>query len=137
MPKSTDLPDDLKELVYRNALQIGDTHFDDDCRRLTEAIEEVLEEKAAELAPQEKERLEHESRAQPLPVTSSGKSKEDEPPDEMPKPVYPPAPKPAEPEREKPQPRRGRNRRKESLEAANRYFGDRGSPGGRWIHLPR
>src|SRR5271165_1844980 len=105
MPKSTDLPDDLKELVYRNALQIGDTHFDDDCRRLTEAIEEVLEEKAAELAPQEKERLEHESRAQPLPVTSSGKSKEDEPPDEMPKPVYPPAPKPAEPEREKPQPR--------------------------------
>src|SRR5271165_999741 len=105
MPKSTDLPDDLKELVYRNALQIGDTHFDDDCRRLTEAIEEVLEEKAAELAPQEKERLEHESRAQPLPVASSGKSKEDEPPDEMPKPVYPPAPKPAEPEREKPQPR--------------------------------
>jgi hypothetical protein len=44
MPTSTDLPDDLKQLVYRNALEIGDTHFDDDCRRLVAAIEEVLKE---------------------------------------------------------------------------------------------
>jgi hypothetical protein len=29
------------------------------------------------------------------------------------------------------------NWRKEAVEAGNRYFGDRGSPGGRWTHLPR
>lgn len=44
MPRSTDLPDDLKQLVRRNALEVGDTHFDDDCRRLIAAIEQVLEE---------------------------------------------------------------------------------------------
>ena len=43
MPRSRDLPDDLKSLVRRNALQVGDTHFDDDCRRLVAAIEQVLE----------------------------------------------------------------------------------------------
>ena len=43
MPKSTDLPDDLKRLARQNALLIGDTHFDDDCRRLVAAIEEVVE----------------------------------------------------------------------------------------------
>ncbi|MBV8642212.1 MAG: toll/interleukin-1 receptor domain-containing protein, partial [Verrucomicrobia bacterium] len=43
MPRSTDLPDDLKPLVRRNALEITDTGFDDDCRRLGVAIEEVLE----------------------------------------------------------------------------------------------
>ena len=44
MPRSADLPDDLKQLVRRNALEVGDTHFDDDCRRLIAAIEQVLEE---------------------------------------------------------------------------------------------
>jgi hypothetical protein len=43
MPRSTGLPDDLKQLVYLHALQVGDTHFDDDCRRLVAAIEQVLE----------------------------------------------------------------------------------------------
>ena len=43
MPPSIDLPDDLKQLVRRNALQVGETHFDDDCRRLLAAIEQVLE----------------------------------------------------------------------------------------------
>jgi hypothetical protein len=58
MPQSGDLPDDLKDLTYRNALEIGETHFDDDCRRLREAIEEVLREKATEdRAREEKERL--------------------------------------------------------------------------------
>jgi hypothetical protein len=37
MPPSTDLPDDLKPLVSRNALLIKDTGFDDDCRRLVAA----------------------------------------------------------------------------------------------------
>jgi hypothetical protein len=42
MPRSADLPDDLKLLVRRQALQIADTHFDDDCRKLADAIEQVL-----------------------------------------------------------------------------------------------
>jgi hypothetical protein len=61
MPRSTDLPDDLKQLVHRNALQIGDTHFDDDCRRLVAAIEQVLERNtAAQREREEKERLKNE-----------------------------------------------------------------------------
>jgi TIR domain len=51
MPRSTDLPDDLKQLVRRNALEVGDTHFDDDCRRLIAAIEQVLEAAQAERPP--------------------------------------------------------------------------------------
>jgi hypothetical protein len=67
MPQSTDLPNDLKQLVRRNALQVGETHFDDDCRRLVAAIEEVFEKTAAERREHgEKERLEHEPKAQPL-----------------------------------------------------------------------
>jgi hypothetical protein len=38
MPRSTDLPDDLKQLVFQNALQVGDAHFDDDCDSETEFI---------------------------------------------------------------------------------------------------
>ena len=48
MPRSTELPDDLKPLVHRNALRISDTSFDGDCRRLVAAIEQVLEKTAAE-----------------------------------------------------------------------------------------
>jgi hypothetical protein len=65
MPQSTDLPDDLKSLVRRNALQIGDTHFDDDCRRLVAAIEQVLEKNTATPREgEEKKRLEHEPQSQ-------------------------------------------------------------------------
>ena len=42
MPRSTELPDDLKMLVRRNALRISDTSFEDDCRRLVFAIKEAL-----------------------------------------------------------------------------------------------
>jgi len=52
MPRSTGLPDDLKQLVYLHALQVGDTHFDDDCRRLVAAIEQVLE----KTTPEQRER---------------------------------------------------------------------------------
>jgi hypothetical protein len=48
MPKSSELPNDLKPLVRRNALQVSDERFDDDCRRLTVAIRQVLEKTAAE-----------------------------------------------------------------------------------------
>jgi hypothetical protein len=62
MPRSTDLPDDLKQLARRQALQVGDTHFDDDCRRLVAAIELVLEKAAAEHSErEEEERWEHSS----------------------------------------------------------------------------
>jgi hypothetical protein len=37
MPFATELPDDLKPLVRRNALQISDTSFDGDCQRLIAA----------------------------------------------------------------------------------------------------
>jgi hypothetical protein len=63
MPRSIDLPDDLKSLVRRNSLRIGDISFDDDCRRLTAAIEEVLEKNAAEQRDrEEKERLDTEGK---------------------------------------------------------------------------
>ena len=47
MPRSTDLPEDLKPLVRHNALLITDTSFDGDCQRLAAAIRQVLEEAAA------------------------------------------------------------------------------------------
>jgi TIR domain len=109
MPRPTDLPDDLKALVRRNALRISDTGFEDDCRRLLGAIEQVLEKNAAERRErEEKERLEHEPQAQPpSPVAPSpppAKSEAANPSAETPKVVYPLPPKPAEPEREKPPP---------------------------------
>jgi tetratricopeptide (TPR) repeat protein len=39
MPKATDPPEDLKTVVRRNALRITDASFNDDCKRLTPAIE--------------------------------------------------------------------------------------------------
>src|SRR6266436_4869461 len=59
MPRSIELPDDLKPLVRRNALQVTDTGFDDDCRRLVAAMEQVLAERRER---EEKERLETERR---------------------------------------------------------------------------
>jgi hypothetical protein len=95
MPQADDLPDDLKSLVRRNALQVGDTHFDDDCRRLVAAIEQVLEKKP----------LEHESQAQsPTPAAPSRspqKSEAGETPAETQKVVCPSTPNPVEPEHEK------------------------------------
>src|SRR3974390_3527553 len=57
MPRSTQLPDDLKPLVRRNALQISDISFDGDCQRLAAAIKEVLEKAATE----RRERDEHQA----------------------------------------------------------------------------
>jgi hypothetical protein len=63
MPRSADLPDDLKPLVRRNALQISDTSFDGDCQRLVDAIEQVLEPITALSRDRKgKERLEDERR---------------------------------------------------------------------------
>src|SRR5271166_3466047 len=62
MPRSTDLPDDLKPLVRRNALRISDTSFDGDCQRLVATIREVLEKAAKEEQEREKNRLDAERR---------------------------------------------------------------------------
>lgn len=63
IPRSPDLPDDLKPLGRRNALRVSDTGFNDDCRRLVTAIKEVLEQNAAELRErEEKGRLEIEQK---------------------------------------------------------------------------
>src|SRR5262249_35816430 len=72
MPRSMDLPDDLRSLVWLNALSItAGTYFDVDCQRLAAAIRQVFEKVAAEeqerLATEqrqreEKERLETEAR---------------------------------------------------------------------------
>jgi TIR domain-containing protein len=54
IPRSLDLPDDLRPLVRRNALRISDTSFNDDCRRLISTIEQVLEKIATERPEREK-----------------------------------------------------------------------------------
>jgi hypothetical protein len=55
VPRSTELPDDLKPLVRRNAFQISDTSFDRDSERLVAAIEGVLEDNTPERQREAKE----------------------------------------------------------------------------------
>ena len=43
IPRSGDLPDDLKPLVRRNALEVSHTRFKGDCARLIAALERILE----------------------------------------------------------------------------------------------
>ncbi len=43
MPGEGDLPDDLKLLARRNAIEINDTHWDSDLAQLVETLERVLE----------------------------------------------------------------------------------------------
>jgi hypothetical protein len=63
MPRSGDLPDDLKALVRRNALQLSHERFRTDSERLASAVERALEKTAAERRErEEKERLEAERR---------------------------------------------------------------------------
>ena len=40
--RASELPDDLKALVHRNALSVGEAHFDDDYGKLVAVIEKVL-----------------------------------------------------------------------------------------------
>jgi hypothetical protein len=48
MPSSIDLPDDLKPLVRRNALDVSHHRFNADLRRLIDALERILEKTDAE-----------------------------------------------------------------------------------------
>jgi len=43
MPRSTDLPDDLKSLTHRNAIELSHTRFNMDAERLIHALEQVFE----------------------------------------------------------------------------------------------
>ncbi len=56
MPRSSDLPDDLKPLARRNAIEVSHNRFNADFGRLLVAIEAVLEKAEAE-RPEKKERL--------------------------------------------------------------------------------
>jgi formylglycine-generating enzyme required for sulfatase activity/tetratricopeptide (TPR) repeat protein len=82
MPQSTDLPEDLKPLVRRNALLITETSFDGDCQRLAAAIRQVLEKAAAEererLGTEQREREEPEARQPEEKERLEGKQREKE-----------------------------------------------------------
>lgn len=57
MPRSTDLPDDLKSLTHRNAIELSHTRFNMDAERLIHTLEQVFEEFGAERLAQQKEQL--------------------------------------------------------------------------------
>ncbi len=76
MPQSTELPDNLKPLVRRNALRISDTSFDGDCQRLVATIKQVLEKAATEEQEREKNRLEAERRRRLEPEQCKREEKE-------------------------------------------------------------
>jgi len=126
MPEAGELPDNLKALVRRNALEIGHTRFDADSERLVNAVGRALEkvrEKREEKERQEAEQLQKEEqerqRVEPqaqvpssvppdAPSTPSAKPDAGEPSAETTKVVDPrPQPaeaKPVEPKPEKPAP---------------------------------
>jgi TIR domain len=52
MPGKNDLPDDLRALARRNALQISDSRWDYDIGRLIQAVNAVLEDRQAPVAAQ-------------------------------------------------------------------------------------
>jgi hypothetical protein len=63
MPRSRDLPDDLKSLLRRHALEVSHTRFRADSERLIGAVERALEKaKAEQRQREEKGRLEAERR---------------------------------------------------------------------------
>ena len=125
MPRASDLPDDLKSLVRRNAVEVSHTRFSTDSERLIDALERVFEKTAAEQRGrrqkeerdrlkteqrqhEKKERLEHVPQSQlssPIaPSTPPAQPEADKTSSETPKVVHPLPPKPAESKHEKPQP---------------------------------
>jgi len=57
MPRSTDLPDDLKSLTHRNAIELSHTRFNMDAERLIHTLEQVFEQFEAEPTAAEVERI--------------------------------------------------------------------------------
>jgi TIR domain len=71
LPRSGDLPHDLKSLVRRNALEISHTRFKSDCARLIATLERILEGSRAgrlEAEQLEKQPLEAEQRRKEHPA---------------------------------------------------------------------
>jgi hypothetical protein len=62
MPESGELPDDLKALVRRNALEIGHIRFDADSEQLVKAVERALGKAREQREAKENERLAAEQR---------------------------------------------------------------------------
>jgi hypothetical protein len=111
MPWSTDLPEDLRSLVRRNALSITDISFEGDCQRLVAAIKVDLQKAAAkeqqrlEAEQGEKERLEAEQRERERrEAERRGDEKEERlehvPQSQLSSPIAPPT-SPAQPEADK------------------------------------
>src|SRR5271166_191609 len=121
MPRSGDLPNDLKSLVRRQALEVSHNRFRADSERLIGAVGRALESARAEQQREreEKERLEAEQRQReeqkrlerleaeqpprPFAPTPPAKPEADQSSAETSKVVYP-QPKPTKPDREKPPP---------------------------------
>ncbi|MBV9643937.1 MAG: tetratricopeptide repeat protein [Verrucomicrobia bacterium] len=55
MPRSSELPDDLKLMVWRNALEVSHSRFSADLGRLITALERVFEKADAERKPREEQ----------------------------------------------------------------------------------
>jgi ribose transport system substrate-binding protein len=122
MPEAGELPDDLKALVRRNALEIGHNRFDADSEHLVNAVGRALEkarEKREEKERQEAERLQKEEQGRlriapqaqvPSPIapdatsTPSAQPAADKPSAGNPQVVYPLPPRPAEAKPENPPP---------------------------------
>jgi raffinose/stachyose/melibiose transport system substrate-binding protein len=129
MPRASDLPDDLKPLVHRNAVEVSHTRFSADSARLIAALERVLEKTAAEQREREEkarfeaeryevqknatleaerrqneEKLEHAPQSQlssPVaPSAAPAQTESDQPSAKTSKMVHPLPPKPAESEHE-------------------------------------
>ena len=60
IPQYAEPPDDLKQLMRRNALEVSHYRFDGDFRRLVAAIEQIFEKANAMRKQLERERLETE-----------------------------------------------------------------------------
>jgi formylglycine-generating enzyme required for sulfatase activity len=120
MPPSGQLPEDLKQLALRNALNVSHERFRADAERLIGGVGRALEsarleqqhkrEEQERLAAEqreseEKEWLEHVPRSQPpspdAPSAYPAQPEADKPSAEIPKAVHPAPPKPAESERDK------------------------------------
>src|SRR5271166_1536472 len=109
MPQPGELPDDLRLLTRRNAIEVSHTRFSADSNRLIVALERVFEKTAAEKRErEEKAQLEDVPQSQlPSPVAPSiaaAQPEADKPSAETPKVVHPLLPKPSGPERVKPPP---------------------------------
>jgi hypothetical protein len=119
MPRPSDLPDDLKSLIRRQAIPVSHDRFNADSARLIAAVERVFAEKNARLEAErrqreeqdrleteqrEKERLEAEQRERERPDAERRQHEEkleDVPQSQLPSPAAPSA-YPAQPEADKP-----------------------------------